>query len=415
MDFAPHECAESAVYELVAREGAQARELVGDNARGEVRLVVRSHLDLGAGKSRADQPCNFFWAHWGILHGHSVRAPIMTSMTVHPAGPPAAAAPDDDELIASAHRALAIEERALAALAARVGADFAQACHLCLGCHGRVVVTGMGKSGHIAGKIAATLASTGTPAFFMHPAEAGHGDLGMITRTDVVLALSNSGETPEVVALLPALKRLGVPLIVMTGKSDSTLARAANVALDVAVAEEACPLNLAPTASTTATLAMGDALAVAVLEARGFTAQDFARSHPGGTLGRQLLLHVDDLMRTGAALPRVPPDAPLSAGLLEMSAKGLGMTVVVDANERILGVFTDGDLRRVLEARSDMHGTTMSAVMTANPKTIGPRELAAEAVHLMELYRITALPVADAAGRLVGALNVHDLFRARVM
>ena len=339
----------------------------------------------------------------------------MTRMKAHPAGPPAAVGPDDDELIASAHRALAIEERALGALAARVGGAFAQACRLCLGCHGRVVVTGMGKSGHIAGKIAATLASTGTPAFFLHPAEAGHGDLGMITRTDVVLALSNSGETPEVVALLPALKRLGVPLIFMTGKSDSTLARTADVALDVGVAEEACPLNLAPTASTTATLAMGDALAVAVLEARGFTAQDFARSHPGGSLGRQLLLHVEDLMRTGAALPRVLPDAPLSAGLLEMSAKGLGMTVVVDAGGRILGVFTDGDLRRVLEARADLHGTSMHAVMTANPKTIGPRALAAEAVHLMELHRITALPVADAAGTLVGALNVHDLFRARVM
>jgi arabinose-5-phosphate isomerase len=237
----------------------------------------------------------------------------------------------------------------------------------------------------------------------------------MITRTDVVLALSNSGETPEVVALLPALKRLGVPLIVMTGKFDSTLSQAANVALDVAVDEEACPLNLAPTASTTATLGMGDALAVAMLEARGFTAQDFARSHPGGSLGRQLLLHVEDLMRTGEALPRVLPTAPLSAGLLQMSAKGLGMTVVVDADERILGVFTDGDLRRALETQIDVHATAMSTVMTPQPKTIGPRELAAEAVHLMELHRITALPVADAAGRLVGALNVHDLFRARVM
>ncbi|HYB65775.1 MAG TPA: KpsF/GutQ family sugar-phosphate isomerase [Steroidobacteraceae bacterium] len=336
-------------------------------------------------------------------------------MKAHPAGHKAGRDPDDEQLIASAQRALAIEARALGALGGRVGAAFAQACRLCLACHGRVVVSGMGKSGHIAGKIAATLASTGTPAFFLHPAEAGHGDLGMITRTDVVLALSNSGETPEVVALLPALKRLGVPLIVMTGKSDSTLALAATVTLDVAVDEEACPLNLAPTASTTATLAMGDALAVALLEARGFTAQDFARSHPGGTLGRQLLLHVEDLMRTGAALPRVLPTAPLSAGLLEMSAKGLGMTVVVDADERILGVFTDGDLRRALEAQADVHATTMSAVMTPQPKTIGPRELAAEAVHLMELYRITALPVADADGRLVGALNVHDLFRARVM
>jgi len=339
----------------------------------------------------------------------------MSRMKAHPAAQKAGADPNDEQLIASAHRALAIEARALGALGARVGAAFAQACRLCLACHGRVVVTGMGKSGHIAGKIAATLASTGTPAFFLHPAEAGHGDLGMITRTDLVLALSNSGETPEVVALLPALKRLGVPLIVMTGRSDSTLAQAAAVALDVAVDEEACPLNLTPTASTTATLAMGDALAVAMLEARGFTAQDFARSHPGGSLGRQLLLHVEDLMRTGAALPRVLPTAPLSAGLLEMSAKGLGMTVVVDAGERILGVFTDGDLRRALEAQSDVHATTMSTVMTPQPKTIGPRELAAEAVHLMELHRITALPVADADGRLVGALNVHDLFRARVM
>jgi arabinose-5-phosphate isomerase len=335
-------------------------------------------------------------------------------MDPHPAAP-GAASPDDQQLIASAHRALAIEQRALGALGARVAAPFARACRLCLKCHGRVVVTGMGKSGHIAGKIAATLASTGTPAFFLHPAEAGHGDLGMIPATDVVLALSNSGETPEVVELVPHLKRLGVPLIVMTGKSDSTLAQAADVTLDVAVAEEACPLNLAPTASTTATLAMGDALAVAVLEARGFTAQDFARSHPGGSLGRRLLLHVEDLMRTGAALPRVLPTAPVSAGLIEMSAKGLGMTVVVDGNERILGVFTDGDLRRALEAQIDVHTTTMGTVMTAAPKTIGPRELAAEAVHLMELHRITALPVADTQGHLVGALNVHDLFRARVM
>jgi arabinose-5-phosphate isomerase len=278
-----------------------------------------------------------------------------------------------------------------------------------------VVVTGMGKSGHVAGKIAATLASTGTPAFFLHPAEAGHGDLGMITRSDVVLALSNSGETPELVLLLPHLKRLAVPLIVLTGKSTSTLARAASVTLDVAVPEEACPLNLAPTASTTAMLAMGDALAVAVLEARGFTRQDFARSHPGGTLGRRLLLHVEDLMRTGAAVPRVSPDALLGEGLLEMSRKGLGMTVVVDRDEHVLGVFTDGDLRRALDRQIDVHTTTMRAVMTAQAKTIGPRELAAEAVHLMEVHRITALPVSDERGRLVGALNVHDLLRAGVM
>ncbi|MBV9622241.1 MAG: KpsF/GutQ family sugar-phosphate isomerase, partial [Gammaproteobacteria bacterium] len=278
-----------------------------------------------------------------------------------------------------------------------------------------VVVTGMGKSGHVAGKIAATLASTGTPAFFLHPAEAGHGDLGMITRSDVVLALSNSGETPELVVLLPHLKRLAVPLILLTGRRESTLGRAASVALDVAVPEEACPLNLAPTASTTATLAMGDALAVAVLEARGFTRSDFARSHPGGTLGRKLLLHVEDLMRSGEALPRTAPEAPLSEGLLEMSRKGLGMTVVVDGGGRILGVFTDGDLRRALDRQIDVHTTRMREVMTAGGKSIGPRELAAAAVHLMEVHRITALPVADAQGRLVGALNVHDLLRAGVM
>ncbi|MGB6602673.1 MAG: KpsF/GutQ family sugar-phosphate isomerase [Steroidobacteraceae bacterium] len=323
--------------------------------------------------------------------------------------------PADESLLASARRALAVEARAVGALAPRLGPGFARACHICLECQGRVVVTGMGKSGHIAGKIAATLASTGTPAFFLHPAEAGHGDLGMITRADAVLALSNSGETPELVVLLPHLQRLAVPLIVMTGKPASTLGEAAAVVLDVAVEEEACPLNLTPTASTTATLAMGDALAVAVLEARGFTAQDFARSHPGGSLGRRLLLHVDDLMRTGAALPRVPPDAPLSQGLIEMSAKGLGMVVVVDSEEHILGVFTDGDLRRALEQQIDVHRTRMRAVMTAQAKSIGPRELAAEAVHLMEVHRITALPVADAHGRLIGALNVHDLLRAGVM
>ncbi len=273
----------------------------------------------------------------------------------------------------------------------------------------------MGKSGHIAGKIAATLASTGTPAFFLHPAEAGHGDLGMITRADALLALSNSGETPELVLLLPHLKRLGVPLMVLTGRADSTLGRAARVVLDVSVPEEACPLNLAPTASTTATLAMGDALAVSVLEARGFTAQDFARSHPGGALGRKLLLHVEDLMRSGDAIPRVAPEAPLRDGLLEMSRKGLGMTVVVDAAQRILGVFTDGDLRRALDRQIDVHTTLMKSVMTVNGKSIGPRDLAAEAVHLMEVHGITALPVADAQGHLIGALNVHDLLRAGVV
>jgi arabinose-5-phosphate isomerase len=320
----------------------------------------------------------------------------------------------DEQLLASARRALDIEARAVRALTPRLGAPFAHACRICLNCQGRVVVTGMGKSGHIASKIAATLASTGTPAFFLHPAEAGHGDLGMITRADAVLALSNSGETPELVLLLPHLKRLGVPLMVLSGRPDSTLGRAATVLLDVAVDEEACPLNLAPTASTTATLAMGDALAVAVLEARGFTEQDFARSHPGGTLGRKLLLHVEDLMRTGAAVPRSAPEAPLSAGLLEMSRKGLGMTVVVDATDHVLGVFTDGDLRRALDRQIDVHATDMRSVMTAQGRSIGPKELAAAAVRLMEVHRITALPVID-EGRLVGALNVHDLMRAGVV
>ncbi|MBW4051899.1 MAG: KpsF/GutQ family sugar-phosphate isomerase [Proteobacteria bacterium] len=331
----------------------------------------------------------------------------------HPAVP--ASSVDHSRLLAAARRALAIEARAVEALLARIDGSFAAACQVCLQCQGRVVVTGMGKSGHVARKIAATLASTGTPAFFLHPAEASHGDLGMITRTDAVLALSNSGETPEVVFLLPHLKRLAVPLIVMAGKTDSTLGRAATVALDVSVPEEACPLNLTPTASTTASLAMGDALAVAVLEARGFTKQDFARSHPGGSLGRQLLLHVEQIMRTGEALPRVGPGTRLGEGLLEMTRKGLGMTVIVDDRGRLLGVFTDGDLRRALDRQTDIHTATMSEVMTSPCKTISPQELAAEAVHLMEVHRITALPVADEQGRLVGALNVHDLLRAGVV
>ena len=327
----------------------------------------------------------------------------------------AAPATDSERLIAGGRRALATEIRGLLALESRIDAAFAQACQLCLACRGRVVVTGMGKSGHIGGKIAATLASTGTPAFFLHPAEASHGDLGMITREDVVLALSNSGETPEILALLGAIARLGVPLIALTGKPDSTLAREARVHLDVAVAEEACPLNLAPTASTTATLVMGDALAVALLEARGFTAEDFARSHPGGALGRRLLLHVGDVMRSGEAVPQVGPDTPMAQGLLEMSRKGLGMTVVVDATGRAIGVYTDGDLRRSLDRRIDVHQALMRDVMTTRFKSIRPTELAAEAVHLMETHRITALPVINENDELVGALNVHDLLRSGVM
>jgi arabinose-5-phosphate isomerase len=329
---------------------------------------------------------------------------------------PAPVAPTADaDLLASARKALTVEAKAVEALLSKLDRSFADACRLCLSCTGRVVVTGMGKSGHIAGKIAATLASTGTPAFFLHPAEAGHGDLGMITKSDVVLAISNSGETQEIVVLLPHLKRLGVPILVMTGKPASSLGKAASVVLDVSVPEEACPLNLAPTASTTATLAMGDALAVAMLEARGFTEKDFAHSHPGGSLGRRLLLHVEDLMHKGDDVPRVHADTHLREGLIEMSRKKLGMTVVVDTEDRILGVFTDGDLRRALDKGSvDVRTTLMKDVMTANPKRIGPRELAAEAVHLMETYSITALPV-EANGKLVGALNVHDLFRAGVV
>lgn len=314
-----------------------------------------------------------------------------------------------------ARRVLDIEARAVAGLAARIGADFARACDLVLACTGRVVVTGMGKSGHVGGKIAATLASTGTPAFFVHPGEASHGDLGMITPADLVIAISNSGETAEIITILPLLKRLGVPLVTMTGQPRSTLGEAASVVLDVGVPEEACPLNLAPTASTTAALAMGDALAVALLESRGFTREDFALAHPGGSLGRRLLLRVEDVMNSGADVPRIAPEATLAEGLLEMTRKSLGMTAVVDAEQRLLGIFTDGDLRRAVDRAVDIHRTCMRDVMTGGCRTIGPQALAAEAVHLMQQFKINALPVVDAAGQLVGALNIHNLLRAGVM
>lgn len=310
---------------------------------------------------------------------------------------------------------LQIEAAAIETLRTRIDERFVAACRLLRDCKGRVVVTGMGKSGHIGDKIAATLASTGTPAFFLHAAEASHGDIGMITAADVLLALSNSGETAELIAILPVLKRLGVGLIALTGRPNSTLARAATVVLDVSVAQEACSLNLAPTASTTATLAMGDALAVALLESRGFTEEDFARSHPGGTLGRRLLLHVEDVMRTGEQLPRVTVETSLRDGLLEMSRKGLGMTTVVNEQGVVLGVFTDGDLRRLLDGPVSLQTARMGELMTRGSKFVRPRMLAAEAVHVMETNRITALPVLDDAGVLVGALNVHDLFRAGVM
>ncbi|HEY9544416.1 MAG TPA: KpsF/GutQ family sugar-phosphate isomerase [Solimonas sp.] len=312
-------------------------------------------------------------------------------------------------------RALEIERDALSALMPRIDQHFSRACELMLACSGRVVVTGMGKSGHIATKIAATLASTGTPAFFVHPGEASHGDLGMITRQDVVLAMSYSGETAEIVTLLPLFKRMSAPLIAMTGKPRSTLATTADVHLDVSVAKEACPLNLAPTASTTATLAMGDALAVALLEARGFTPEDFAMSHPGGSLGRKLLLKVGDVMQSGDRLPKVAPDTKLSAALLEMSHKGMGLTAIVDADDRVLGVFTDGDLRRVLDQGIDVREVRVDAVMTRGGKTARADQLAAEAVALMEQYKITALLIEDDAGHLRGVIHMHDLLRAGVV
>jgi arabinose-5-phosphate isomerase len=311
-------------------------------------------------------------------------------------------------------KVLEIERDALTALLPRINEDFARACQIMLGCTGRVVVTGMGKSGHIGGKIAATLASTGTPSFFVHPGEASHGDLGMITKQDVVLALSNSGETNEVLTILPLIKRMGAPLIAITGRPTSTLAKAADAHLDVTVAQEACPHNLAPTASTTATLAMGDALAVALLEARGFTPEDFAMSHPGGSLGRKLLLKISDLMHKGERLPKVSPDATLSTALLEMTRKGLGMTAIV-SDDKVLGVYTDGDLRRTLESGIDVRTAKIVDVMTKGGKTAKADWLAAQAVQLMEKHKITVLLVMDDADKLVGAIHMQDLLRAGVV
>ena len=284
-----------------------------------------------------------------------------------------------------------------------------------LACKGRIVVTGMGKSGHIGNKIAATLASTGSPAFFVHPGEASHGDLGMITASDVVLALSNSGDTGEIITILPLIKRMHAPLISMTGSADSTLAREADVNLDVSVAKEACPLDLAPTASTTAALVMGDALAIALLEARGFTAEDFALSHPGGSLGRRLLLHVHDIMHKDSAIPAVTRDASLRDALMEMTAKGLGMTAVIDDEGRPVGIFTDGDLRRCLDRGIDVRSANIAEVMIPGGKRIAPDRLAAEALNLMEDNKINALLIVDENERLCGALNMHDLLRAGVV
>lgn len=321
----------------------------------------------------------------------------------------------NDELLALASDVLAIEARAIDALRERLNEDFVAACELCLQTTGRIVVSGMGKSGHVSNKIAATLASTGTPAFFMHPAEASHGDLGMITSQDLLLAISYSGETKEVVTILPVVKRMGVKLLSITGNPKSTMARAADVHLDISVAEEACPLNLAPTASTTATLAMGDALAVALLKSRGFTAEDFARSHPSGTLGKRLLLRVSDVMRSGDRVPAVKADVSLRDGLMEMTDKGLGMTAIVDDNLTIKGIFTDGDLRRTLDSGADIHKTKIRDVMHTDCKTTTADILAAEALHILEENKITSLLVVDEDGKLVGALNIHDLFREGLM
>lgn len=317
--------------------------------------------------------------------------------------------------LGSAQRTLSLEAAAIEQLQQYLDQHFVQACEYMLHCKGRIVVTGMGKSGHIGNKIAATLASTGTPSFFMHPGEASHGDLGMLTREDVVLALSNSGETQEVTSLLPLFKRLGVPVISMTGNSESTLAVEAESHLYVGVPREACPLNLAPTSSTTATLAMGDALAIALLEARGFSPEDFAFSHPGGSLGRRLLLKVADIMHTHEQIPVVKGEASLRDALLEMTHKGLGFTCVVDDEHRLLGVYTDGDLRRTLDQDLDFHQLQVKQIMTPKGLTARPDMLAAEVVHLMETHKVSALPVIDDQQRPIGALNMHDLLRAQVI
>lgn len=319
------------------------------------------------------------------------------------------------EFIDSALRAIIIQRDSIDALTTRINDDFVHACQILMQCKGRVVVTGMGKSGHIGNKIAATLASTGTPSFFVHPGEASHGDMGMITGQDVVLAISNSGNTSEVLTILPLIKRMGAPLISMTGNPDSVLAREAAANLDVSVALEACPLGLAPTSSTTATLVMGDALAVALLEARGFSAEDFAFSHPGGSLGRRLLLRVSDIMHTGAQIPRVNVNTTLREALLEISMKGLGMTTVLSDDGSLEGIFTDGDLRRTLDRPIDIHTTPIRDVMTRHGRTIHDDQLAAEALNIMEDLKINALPVTNRSGELTGAINMHDLLRAGVI
>jgi arabinose-5-phosphate isomerase len=328
---------------------------------------------------------------------------------------PTAARFDPERALALAAQTFEIEAAALLALRARLGEGFARAVQAMLACRGRTVVMGMGKSGHVGRKIAATLASTGTPAFFVHPAEASHGDLGMVAAGDVVLAISNSGESEELAAILPAVRRLGVTVVAMTGDAESTLARHADIVVSCAVDQEACPLNLAPTASTTAQMALGDALAVALLDARGFKPEDFARAHPGGALGRKLLMHVRDLMRSGDAVPAVGPQASLPEVLREMSRKGLGFTAVVDPAARVLGIFTDGDLRRLIEGGANLLALKAADLMHRDPKRVSPDALAVDAADLMERHRITSVIVVDAEDRAIGALNSNDLMRAKVI
>ena len=329
--------------------------------------------------------------------------------------PPKASPQERKKLLQLGRAVIKTETAAIAVLHERIDDEFVTSCMIILNCRGRTVVTGMGKSGHIANKIAATLASTGTPAFYMHPGEASHGDLGMITVDDVVIALSNSGETDEIITLLPVIKRLGLPLIALTGNPGSTIAKDATVHIDISVKEEACPLGLAPTSSTTAALAMGDAIAIALLESRGFSKEDFALSHPGGSLGKKLLLRVNDVMHTGLQIPKVTADTLLKDALVEMTRKGLGITAIVDDNDQMLGAFTDGDLRRTLDNEINIHQSTISEVMTSNCRTITETALAAEAVKMMDDFKINALPVVDENNQLIGLLNMHDLLRARVV
>ncbi|MDR2787270.1 MAG: KpsF/GutQ family sugar-phosphate isomerase [Candidatus Accumulibacter sp.] len=314
-----------------------------------------------------------------------------------------------------ARQVLRIEGNAVLALGERIDGAFLRALALILNCRGRVIVSGIGKSGHVGRKLAATLASTGTPAFFVHPAEASHGDLGMITAEDVVIGISNSGESAELLNIVPAIKRRGARLIAMTGNAQSTLSRDADAHLDAGVAQEACPLNLAPTASTTAALALGDALAVALLDARGFGAEDFARSHPGGALGRRLLTRARDAMRDGEAIPAVAPEASIAEAVREITRGTIGMTIVVSPERKVLGIFTDGDLRRAVLRHADLRRLSVADVMTRNPRVMGPEQLAAEAVEMMERHKINQIPVVDGEGRLVGALNMHDLFQAKAI